>query len=131
MKFKMKELFDSISKRMMLDFEEISKTLTHPGLKGTSKEEKFREFLRKYFPMNLDMSKGQIIDSDGHISKEIDVIVSDAFKTPIFGSVLINSWYYLEHQQFLPCPNVIRDTFSYAWCSHDVFLTFLRFDCQC
>lgn len=84
MKFKMKELFDSISKRMMLDFEEISKTLTHPGLKGTSKEEKFREFLRKYFPRNLDMSKGQIIDSDGHISKEIDVIVSDAFKTPIF-----------------------------------------------
>jgi hypothetical protein len=48
MKFKMKELFDSISKRMMLDFEEISKALTHPGLKGL-KEEKFSEFLRKYW----------------------------------------------------------------------------------
>jgi len=35
---------------------------------------------------------------------------------------------HLEHQQFLPCPNVIRDAFSYARCSHDVFLTFLRFD---
>ena len=37
----------------------------------------------------------------------------------------------LEHQQFLPCPNVIRDALSYARCSHDVFLTFLRFDRQC
>lgn len=87
MKFNMKQLFESISKRMMLDFEEVSKTLTHPGLKGASKENKFREFLRKYFPKNLDVSKGQIIDSGGNISKEIDVIVSDAFKTPIFYNV--------------------------------------------
>jgi hypothetical protein len=87
MKFKMKELFDSISKRMVLDFEETSKALTHAGLKGASKEEKFREFLRKYFPRNLDVSKGQIIDSNGNISREIDVIVSDAFKTPIFYDV--------------------------------------------
>ena len=46
----------------------------------------------------------------------------------IIGSVLINSWYYLEPQQFHPCPNVIRDALRYAWCSHDVFLTFLRVD---
>ncbi len=38
---------------------------------------------------------------------------------------------HLEHQQFLPCPNVIRDALSYARCSQDVFLTFLRFDRQC
>ena len=47
------------------------------------------------------------------------------------GSALINSWYYLEHQQFHPCPNMIRDALSYARRSQDVFLTFLRFDRQC
>lgn len=87
MKLKMKELFDSISKRMMLDFEEISITLSHSGLRGAGKEEIFRKFLRRYFPRNLDVSKGQIIDSGGNISKELDVIASDAFNTPIFYDV--------------------------------------------
>jgi len=47
-------------------------------------------------------------------------------EVPNLGNVL-NFVAYLEHQQFLPCPNVICDALSHAGCSSYVLLTLLRF----
>ena len=56
----------------------------HPGERGRSFEVVVRKFLKKYFPKSLDLSTGFIIDSDGKKSKQMDIIVSDRSKTPIF-----------------------------------------------
>jgi hypothetical protein len=78
------ERFDRISKQMQNDFKDIQESIDHRGEKGRSAEEIFREFLKIYFPKNLDVSTGFIIDSNGNQSKQMDVIISDAAKTPIF-----------------------------------------------
>lgn len=76
--------FDNISMQMQLNFERVRGELPHAGEKGTSFEEIFREFLKHYFPKTLDISTGFIIDSNDNISKQMDVIISDAARTPIF-----------------------------------------------
>jgi hypothetical protein len=79
-------IFDKVAKRMRLDMDEAREALSHAGLKGSSFEDIFREFLRKYLPLSLDISTGQIIDSHGGITRQLDVIISDTAKTPIFYS---------------------------------------------
>jgi hypothetical protein len=69
---------------MRTDFDEIRNTIRHPGEKGRSFENIVRAFLEKYLPKSLDISTGFIIDSNGNQSKQMDIIISDATKTPIF-----------------------------------------------
>jgi hypothetical protein len=69
---------------MRADFEEAREALKHPGLKGTSFEETFRSFLRNYLPQSLDISTGTLVDAHGGVSRQLDVIISDSAKTPIF-----------------------------------------------
>lgn len=56
----------------------------HAGLRGTSFEDIFKKFLREYLPPSLDIFSGIIVDSTGNQSKQLDVIIADAAKTPIF-----------------------------------------------
>ncbi len=78
------ELFNGVSDRMRSDLALARSVLEHPGLKGSSFEEAFRRFLREYLPARLDVSTGAIVDSTGQSSRQIDAIISDAAKTPIF-----------------------------------------------
>ena len=68
---------------MRADVERVRAAMTHPGLKGGEFEKIFRQFLRQYVPAALDISTGQAVDSKGGVSKQMDVILSDARKTPI------------------------------------------------
>jgi hypothetical protein len=58
--------------------------MRHRYSKGASFEGVVRQFLEQYFPKNLDISSGFVIDSNDKVSNQIDIIVSDRFKTPIF-----------------------------------------------
>jgi hypothetical protein len=78
------EIFDQVADKMRSDLAETRSALQHPGLKGSSLEEVVRQFLREYLPATLDVSTGVVVDSKGNISRQIDVIISDAAKTPIF-----------------------------------------------
>lgn len=80
---KVPEIFDEVAKHMRADVEKARMALQHPGLKGGSFEEIFRLFLREYFPKSLDISTGILVDSNGNASRQVDVIISDAAKTPV------------------------------------------------
>ena len=58
--------------------------LDHAGLKGTANEDNVHNFLRQYLPKNIEISSGIAVDSDGRKSKQLDIILHDAAKTPIF-----------------------------------------------
>jgi hypothetical protein len=79
-----KKIFDEVSNKMISDLEMVRATLNHPGIKGNSAEDSFREFLKNYLPKNLDVSTGIIVDANNNSSKQLDVIISDSIKTPIF-----------------------------------------------
>lgn len=78
------EVFDQVAEKMRSDLAEVRSAVQHSGLKGSSFEEILRRFLISYLPATLDISTGIIVDSSGKTSRQIDVIVSDAAKTPIF-----------------------------------------------
>jgi hypothetical protein len=78
------EIFTQVANQMRSDVERARAAMNHAGLKGGEFEKTFRKFLRQYLPASLDISTGQAVDSKGGVSKQLDVIISDARKTPIF-----------------------------------------------
>ena len=68
---------------MRSDFEYAQAAIKHRGLKGKANEEIFRTFLSEYLPGSLGISTGELIDANGNVSKELDVIIYDREKTPI------------------------------------------------
>ena len=68
---------------MILEWETIQESIEQSGEKGRALEDDFKKFLRKYLPKKLDISTGFIIDSSGKQSKQLDVIIHDAFQTPL------------------------------------------------
>jgi hypothetical protein len=50
----------------------------HPGEVGSGREEILRRFLRDYLPKRFDVSSGFVFDSEGNISRQLDIIVADA-----------------------------------------------------
>lgn len=77
------EIFSNVSEKMLLDFNQTKIALEHSGQKGSANEETVRDFMRQYLPKSLDISTGILIDRTGKKSKQLDIIVSDAAKTPI------------------------------------------------
>ncbi len=81
------DIFDEVSKQMRSNLEKARRAIEkHPGLKGASFEETFRTFLKDYLPQSLNISTGILVDSHGSVSRQLDVIISDSAKTPIFYS---------------------------------------------
>jgi hypothetical protein len=84
---KIADIFDEVSKQMRSDLEKARSAIEkHSGLKGASFEETFRTFLRGYLPKSLDISTGILVDAYGSVSRQLDVVISDSAKTPIFYS---------------------------------------------
>lgn len=80
----LEDIFEEVSKQMLSDFEKSRSALSHAGLKGASNEEIVKDFLRQYLPRNLEISSGLVVDSKGGVSRQLDIIIHDAAKTPIF-----------------------------------------------
>ena len=80
----LKEIFDEVSSQMKSDFVKAQKSLTHSGLKGDANEETVKKFLRQYLPKTLDITTGTLVDSEGNQSRQLDIIICDSAKTPIF-----------------------------------------------
>lgn len=77
-----KEVFESISGKMQSDFEKVTKLLSHPGVKGTARENALMHYLRPHIPDKFEFSEGIIIDSFDHQSRQVDVIIHDRIATP-------------------------------------------------
>lgn len=80
----LKEIFDEVSNQMKSDFVKAQKSLNHSGLKGNANEETVKKFLRQYLPKTLDITTGTLVDSEGNQSRQLDIIICDSAKTPIF-----------------------------------------------
>ena len=79
----LEKIFEHMSKKMMIEWDRIKDSLSHAGLKGSSLENEFKKFLKDYIPRSLAISNGIMIDSSGNESRQLDVIIYDALKTPL------------------------------------------------
>lgn len=73
----------STSEEMKANLQKTRAALTHSLSKGEAVEESVRKFLRRHLPTSLGIAKGQVVDSRGGISKQMDVIIYDAARTPV------------------------------------------------
>ncbi|WP_434616568.1 DUF6602 domain-containing protein [Arthrobacter sp. A5] len=55
----------------------------HNGTSGSGAEEALRELLELKLPASIGVTQGQIFDSAGRVSKQSDVILYDADRTPL------------------------------------------------
>lgn len=78
----LKQHFQQVAIKMRADFGDARAMSTHSGLKGTALENTVKKFLRKYLPKRLGICSGQVVDQTGAISRQLDVIIYDAFRTP-------------------------------------------------
>lgn len=76
------ELFTGLQNQMVAQLNTNRDNITHPGSKGDSLENVWIEWLRKYLPNRYCVDKAIIIDSNGDLSHQIDLVIYDQQYTP-------------------------------------------------
>jgi hypothetical protein len=74
------DLLSLAEQEMWLDFERAER-LHHAGTKGSSREASLAEFLRSQLPDRYAVETGEVIDTRGRRSGQIDLLVFDASTT--------------------------------------------------
>ena len=68
---------------MLLDFAGMQAQIRHPGERGRERESALKQFLSEYLPSRYSIAKGEIVDSQGSVSRECDLVIYDATKCPL------------------------------------------------
>lgn len=79
----LKDVLRGAARSMRLQFETFSAQWKHRGLRGTARESVVLDFLERYLPASVELSKGEIIDTAGNTSNECDIIAFDRMKMPL------------------------------------------------
>ena len=77
-------IFEQAARKLRQEFEELSATLPHAGVKGAEGERLIRRFLDDHLPKRFATGSGFIIDREENISRQTDVIVYDALNCPVY-----------------------------------------------
>lgn len=77
-----KDLFTSLQTQMQGVLATNSKFIAHPGCEGDSLENAWIELLRKYLPNRYSVDKAMVIDYEGNVSQQIDIVIYDNWFTP-------------------------------------------------
>lgn len=89
----LKELFASMQNQMSAQLSTNRANITHTGSKGDALENAWIEWLRKYLPSRYSVDKAIVIDSDGNISHQMDIVIYDNWFTPFIFSQ--NGFHYI------------------------------------
>lgn len=81
-KIDIQKLFSALDQEMKLKLSSNIDGITHPGVKGSETELNWIGLLNKYLPERYKVSSGFVIDYEGNISDQIDVIIYDRHFTP-------------------------------------------------
>lgn len=76
------ELFNGLQNQMVAQLNTNRDHILHPSSKGDSLENVWIEWLRKYLPNRYCVDKAIIIDSNGDLSHQIDLVIYDQQYTP-------------------------------------------------
>lgn len=79
---KISDLFNGLQKQMEAQLNTNRENILHPGTKGDSLENVWIEWLRKYLPNRYCVDKAIVVDSEGNLSDQIDLVIYDQQYTP-------------------------------------------------
>lgn len=79
----LRRAFAGVHKLLALTLDHAAQTITHDGERGGVTESAWIEVLRSYLPNRYAVNSGIVIDSEGHTSDQIDVVIYDLQYTPV------------------------------------------------
>jgi hypothetical protein len=94
-KEKLKKKFAFIQEQFRSKLNEIRDTLEHKSSKGSNVEQIIREFITTYLPAYNRIGQGEIIDTDGNTTSQLDVIMTNEFH-PNINDLSQPSLYFIE-----------------------------------
>jgi len=80
----LERLFLAHQAALRSELERARGVIDHPGLKGDASEDSWRVMLGRHLPKRYRVCSGQVVDSRGGISEQIDIIIHDAHYCPLF-----------------------------------------------
>lgn len=81
-KINIAQLFNGLQNQMVAQLNTNRDFILHSGSKGDSLENVWIDWLRNYLPNRYCVDKAIIIDSDGNLSHQIDLVIYDQQYTP-------------------------------------------------
>lgn len=81
-KIDIKKLFSALDEEMRLKLSSKIDEIYHPTAKGDESELNWIGLLRTYLPERYKVDNGFVVDYDGSISQQIDIIIYDRHFTP-------------------------------------------------
>lgn len=81
-KIELKSLFASMQNQMSAQLSTNRDNITHSTSKGDALENAWIEWLRKYLPNRYSVDKAIVIDYEGAISQQMDIVIYDNWFTP-------------------------------------------------
>lgn len=75
-------LFDSLRNEMLASLMLDRGHIQHNVVKGDASETAWRKFLRTYLPPRYGVDKAIVINSEGELSNQIDIVVYDSMNAP-------------------------------------------------
>lgn len=78
----LKALFKGLQEQMKCSLAINREFIPHSGSKGDALENTWIEWLRNYLPSRYSVDKAFVIDSDGQLSEQIDIVIYDCWFTP-------------------------------------------------
>ncbi|WP_418061998.1 DUF6602 domain-containing protein [Pimelobacter simplex] len=77
------EILGATQAKMLADIDATRVALKNSTAKGTTAEQLVMSFLRDHLPASLGFTSGEVVDMSGNRSKQLDVIIYDAARSPI------------------------------------------------
>lgn len=81
-KIDIKNLFSALDEEMRLKLSSKIDEIYHPTARGNESELNWIGLLRTYLPERYKIDSGFVVDCDGYISDQIDIIIYDRHFTP-------------------------------------------------
>lgn len=81
-KINIEKLFNALDEEMRLKLSSKIDQIYHPTAKGNEAELNWIGLLRNYLPERYKVDNGFVVDSEGNISDQIDIIIYDRHFTP-------------------------------------------------
>jgi hypothetical protein len=82
--FDLGDVFAGTTQQMLAEFWRIRAATGHPVSKGDDLEEAWRKTLAGFLPGRYAVNKAQVVDCEGNVSDQIDLVVHDRHFSPTF-----------------------------------------------
>lgn len=79
----LRDIFLALQQEMTASLELTGMVISHPGAKGEATELAWTDMLKSYLPMRYCAEKAFVMDCNGELSEEIDVVIYDRQYSPL------------------------------------------------